>query len=189
MLNWNMFEDRRNEVIQEDDQAPTCSLPTDNQTPVRSLQSTGEEDMEVSCSSSAPFSEQGEELPGTSSSSSDATSTSASLALTVVPVSKSGHVWKSLIGEFDIRSVWIPSDCEQRAFTLHRIGDPLCLTFSSQDEDSGLELRPVDETFTVECSLNRIPLEDLDWLQKRRVVQLCHQAKEESVKACMIIDY
>ncbi|KAM3871435.1 E3 ubiquitin-protein ligase SHPRH [Diretmus argenteus] len=180
-LNWNMLEDRRKEAIQEDDQTPTCSLlpDPDDPTPVRSLRRTSEDDMEASCTGSVRFADRGDELPGTSS---DATSSSASLELTVVPASNLGHIWKSLIGEFSVQPAWLPADCVQRPFTLHRVCDQLCLSYTSHDESSGLQLKPAEDTCTAECSLSTILLEDLDWLQKRRVVQLCHQAKDESVK-------
>ncbi|CAK6966018.1 E3 ubiquitin-protein ligase SHPRH [Scomber scombrus] len=168
-LNWNMLDDRKTETIQEnDDQTPTCSvLPID---PAPSSFS------EAACTRSVQFAE---ELPGTSS---DCTSASTSLALSVLPTSKLSHIWKALIGEFSVRPAWLPSDCEQRAFTLHRMGDQLCVSYSSCDESLGLQWKPDEDTCTVECSLTRIPLEDLDWLQKRRVVQLCHQEKEESLR-------
>lgn len=168
-MNWNMLDDRKNEVIQgEDGQTPTCSsIPA------------AEDITETSCTRSVTFAE---ELPATSSESSAA---SASLALTVEPSSKLGHIWRALIGEFSIRPSWLPSDCEQRGFALHRIGDQLCLSYNSCDDSSGLQWKPDVDTCTAEYSLSRIPLDDLDWLQKRRVVQLCHQAEEESIKVLM----
>lgn len=175
-LNWNMLDDRKNEVIQEDDQIPTCSILPVDPPPSSSFISTTEDVVEAACSSSVRFTE---ELPGTSSES---TSASASLALTVVPALKLGHIWKALIGEFSVRPAWIPSDCELRAFVLHRTGDQLCLSYSSCDESSGLQWRPDEDTCTAECSLSVISLEDLDWMQKRRVVQLCHQERDGSVK-------
>ncbi|KAM4625102.1 E3 ubiquitin-protein ligase SHPRH isoform 2-T2 [Polymixia lowei] len=180
-LNWNMLEDRRKDVIQEDDQTPTCSLLPEDPTTIHSLLSTGKDYSEASCSSSSlvPFAEQGEELPGTSA---DPASTTASLALTVLPVSRLGPIWKALIGEFSVRPAWVPPDCEQRALTFHRISEQLCLSYTSCDESSELQSKPAEDTCTVDCSLSRIPLDDLDWLQKRRVVQLCHQEAKESVK-------
>lgn len=175
-LNWNMLEDRKSETIQEDDQIPTGSDLLVDPTPSSSFFSPTEDVAEASCTSSVQFTE---ELPGTSS---DGTSASASLALTVEPALKQGHIWKALIGEFSVWPAWIPSDCEHRAFILHRVGDQLCLSYSSCDESAGLQWRPDEDTCTAECSLSVIPLEDLDWMQKRRVVQLCHQAKEGSVK-------
>lgn len=178
-LNWNMLDDRKTELIQEDDdQTPTCSVLPIDPAPSSSFLSASE-DVSEACTRSVQFAE---ELPGTSS---DCTSASASLALSVLPTSKLSHIWKALIGEFSVRPAWLPSDCEQRAFTLHRMGDQLCVSYSSCDESSGLQWKPDEDTCTVECSLTRIPLEDLDWLQKRRVVQLCHQEKEESLRVGM----
>ncbi|KAK2826564.1 hypothetical protein Q5P01_020778 [Channa striata] len=171
-LDWNMLDDRKNE---DDDQTPSCSLLTDS-TPGSSFFSPSEDVTDTSCTRSVTFTE---DLPGPSS---EGTAALASLALTVVPPSKLGNVWKALVGEFSIRPVWLPSDCEQKAFTLYRTGDQLCLSYSSCEDSLGLQWTPDGDTCTVECSLSRIPLDDLDWLQKRRVVQLCHQAKEESVK-------
>lgn len=176
-LNWNMLEDRRTEVIQvDDDQTPTCSVLPIDPAPSSSFFSISDDISGAACTRSVHFAE---ELPGTSS---DCTSASASLALTVLPVSKLSHIWKALIGEFSVRPAWLPSDCEQRAFTLHRMGDQLCLSYNSCDESSGLQWRSDEDTCTAEYILSRIPLEDLDWLQKRRVVQLCHQEKQESVR-------
>ncbi|XP_054470083.1 E3 ubiquitin-protein ligase SHPRH [Anoplopoma fimbria] len=175
-LNWNMLDDRKNEEIREDDQTPTCSVLPVNPPSGSSFPSTSEDVVEAACSSSVRFTE---ELPSTSS---DSTSTSASLALTVEPVLKLGHIWKALIGEFSVRPARTPSDCEQRAFVLHRTLERLCLSYSSCDESSGVQWRPDEDTCTAECSLRVISLEDLDWMQKRRVVQLCHQTTEGSVK-------
>ncbi|KAM9842728.1 E3 ubiquitin-protein ligase SHPRH [Aulostomus maculatus] len=176
-LNWNMLEDRRNETIEEnDDQTPTCSVLNNDPSPSSSFPSASENIIATTSVSSVSFAV---ELPGTSS---DLTSVSAFLALTVVPASKLGHIWRVLIGEFSVRPAWLPLDCEQRAFTLHWMGDQLCLSYNSCDENAGVQWRPDEDSCTAECSLSRIPLEDIDWLQKRRVVQLCHQEKEESLK-------
>lgn len=176
-LNWNMLDDRKTEVIQEDDdQTPTCSLLPVDPAPSSSFLLTTEDVTAAACTQSVQFTE---ELPCTSS---EGTAASASLALTIVPASKLSHIWKALIGEFSVRPAWLPCDCEQKAFTLHRMGDQLCLSYSSCDESSGLQWRPDEDTCTAECSFSRIPLEELDWLQKRRVIQFCHQPKEESIK-------
>lgn len=175
-LNWNMVEDRKNEAIQEDDQIPSCSVIPVDPTRSSSFLSSSGDVAEAACTSSILLTE---ELPGTSS---DGTSSSASLALAVEPALKMGHIWKALIGEFSIWPSWIPADCEQRAFILHRMGDHLCLSYCTCDESAGLQWRPDEDTCTVECNLSVIPLEDLDWMQKRRVVQLCHQEKEGSIK-------
>lgn len=174
-LNWNMLEDRKNEEVQEDEEIPTCSILSADPAPSSNLLSPPEGATEAACTP-VLFTE---ELPNTSS---DITAASTSLALTVFPLLKLSHIWKALIGEFSVRPAWLPSDCDQRAFTFHRMGEQLCISYSSCDESSGVQCSPDEDTCTAECSLRRIPLEDLDWLQKRRVVQLCHQAKDDSVK-------
>ncbi|XP_072221237.1 E3 ubiquitin-protein ligase SHPRH [Leuresthes tenuis] len=175
-LEWNMLEDRKKEVIQEDDQTPSCSILSVDPSPSSTFLSAAEDATEAPYTHSVQSSE---ELPGTSS---DVTFASASLTLTVLPSFKLGHIWKALVGEFSLRPSWLPSDSEQRVFTLHRMGEQLCLSYSSCDDSSGLQWRPDEDSCTTECSLRRIPLEDLDWLQKRRVVQLLHQTQEQTVK-------
>uniref|UniRef100_A0A8D3AT54 SNF2 histone linker PHD RING helicase n=1 Tax=Scophthalmus maximus TaxID=52904 RepID=A0A8D3AT54_SCOMX len=185
-LNWNMLDDCKSEVLPEDDddQTPNCSsLPCDP-TPSGFFDSATVDATDASCTRSVRFAE---ELPSTSSEAAAAAAAasaaaSASLALTVVPASKLGHIWKALIGEFSVRPAWLPCDCEQKGFMLHRMGDQLCLSYSSCDERSGPQWKPDEDTCTAECSLSQILLEDLDWLQKRSVMQLCHQAEEESIK-------
>ncbi|KAF1374576.1 hypothetical protein PFLUV_G00230520 [Perca fluviatilis] len=176
-LNWNMLDDRKNEEIQVDEQKPTCSILPVDPPPSNSFLPAAEDVPEAACSSSSVCFP--EELPGTSS---DSSSASASLALSVVPALKLGHSWKALIGEFSVHPAWIPSDCELRALVLHRMGEQLCLSYSGYDESSGLQWRAEEDACTAECSLSGIPLEDLDWMQKRKVVQICHQAKESSVE-------
>lgn len=166
-LNWNMLDNRK-----EDDEIPTCSILSVSPLPHSSFLSAAE----AACHTSVQFPE---ELP---SASSDGASASASLDITVMPALKMSHIWTALIGEFSIQPASIPSDCEQRAFVLHRIGVELCLSYCSCDEEVGLEGKSDEDSCTVECNFNVVPLEDLDWMQKRRVVQLCHQAKEGAVR-------
>lgn len=173
-LNWNMLDDRKTEAIHEDDQIPTCSIFSISPSLTNSsfLSAT-----EAASNTSVQFPE---ELPCTST---DGAPSPASLDLTVMPALKLGHIWKALIGEFCIQPAWIPSDCEQRAFVLHRMGAQLYLSYCScEDEDVGLQGKSDEESCTVECNFNIVPLEDLDWMQKKRVVQLCHQAKEGTLR-------
>lgn len=173
-LNWNMLEDRKAEALQDEDPVLRHSVLPDNPCPGSSFFTTASVDAPCSLVHLA------EELPGTSS---DGTAASATLALTVEPVSKLAHVWKALIGEFNIRLAWTPTDCHHRAFVLHRVGSQLRASYSRCDDGPGLQWRPdEDSTCTAVCSLTAVPLEDLDWMQKRRVVQLFHQEKEGSVK-------
>lgn len=173
-LNWNMLEDRKAEAVQDEDPVPTRSvLPND---PCAGSSFSATTSVDAPCSSV----HLAEELPGTSS---DSAAASATLALTVEPASKLANLWKALIGEFSVRLAWTPTDCQHRAFVLHRVGSQLRASYSSCDDGSASEWRPgEDGTCTAVCSLTAVPLEDLDWMQKRRVVQLCHQEKEGSVK-------
>lgn len=169
-LNWNMLDDRKTEATQEDDQIPTCSNISLSPPDSAFLFAT-----EAATSVQFP-----DVLPCTSS---DGAPAPASLDLTVVPALKLGHIWKALIGEFSIQPAWIPSDCEQRAFVLHRMGAQLYLSYWSCGGDNvGLEGKSDENSCTVECSFSIVLLEDLDWMQKRRVVQLCHQANDGAVR-------
>lgn len=174
-LDWNMLEDRVNDVILEGDQMPTCSHLSVDPTPSSTFLPASEDIADADFTQCVQFSE---ELPGTSS---EITSISASLALTVLPAVKLNHIWKALIGEFSVRPAWLRADQDERAFMLRRVGDQLCLTYSSCDESSAVQWNPEDTCIT-ECNLSRIPLEELDWLQKRRVVQLCYQAEDEFLR-------
>uniref|UniRef100_A0A674BZ72 SNF2 histone linker PHD RING helicase n=1 Tax=Salmo trutta TaxID=8032 RepID=A0A674BZ72_SALTR len=179
-LNWNMHEDRRIETLlqEEEDQIPTSSfLSTGHHIPTASLLFTGDK---ISTSSLLSTTHQ---IPTDTSST--------FLSLTVLPLYDLAHIWKSLIGEFSLRPppLWVnPPGCDQRAFTLRRTGDQLCLSLTSSSEEGststgGLETRPLDRTCPVECFLaGGIVLEELDWLQKRRAVQLCHQPGEDEIK-------
>lgn len=171
-LNWNMLEDRKADAVQDEDLIPMCSILPDDPCAESSFFATRSLDAPCSLVHLA------EELPG---SSSDGGAASTTLALTVEPVSKLAHVWKALIGEFSVRLAWTPAD--HRAFVLYRVGRQLRASYSSCDDAAGPHWRPDEEsTCTAVCSLSAVPLEDLDWMQKRRVVQLCHQEKEGSIK-------
>lgn len=175
-LNWNMLEDCKAEGVPEEDPIPTCSLLPDDTCAGSSFFAAASASADAA-RSSVHFAE---ELPGTSS---DAAAASATLALTVEPASKLAHVWKALIGEFSVRLARTPTNCQQRAFVLHRVGAQLCASYGSCDDGAGAQWKPdEDSTCTAVCSLSAVPLEDLDWMQKRRVVQLCHQEEEGSVK-------
>ncbi|XP_053701712.1 E3 ubiquitin-protein ligase SHPRH [Synchiropus splendidus] len=169
-LNWNMLDDRKNETVHEvDDLSATCSYLHHE----ASSSSSTQDSTSTSCVQLA------ETLP---SMSSETGSVSVSLALTVMPVTKLSHIWKALIGEFCVRPAWLPTNCERRTFTLHKIGDQLCVSYSSNEESVGLLSSSNQETCTAECSLTQISLEDIDWLQKRRVVQLCFLQKDVDLK-------
>ena len=176
-----MHEDRRNEAFQEDEQSQVSSL----------LTAGGQDYAQVGCSSSALYLDPGSKLgpgpePGPEEelpcSSSDTTS-SASLSLSVIPASELGRTWTSLMGEFSLRNLGSMPGLEHQAFMLHRVCDQLCLCLSCREgEGAGPETRPHDAVCAVECTLHGVSLEDLNWLQKRRAVQLCHQPGDDSIK-------
>ena len=178
-LNWNMLEDRQREceVLQTDDPMPSCSATP---APLCSLLTPG---------GSAPERGEGEEeLPVTSSDAAVALWL-ASLSLSVLPTSMLAPVWKSLIGEFSLTPATVPDpEREHAAFTLRRTGQRLILCYSSQEESSGEQGKAPEEeqkeevVCTQEHRLGSVQLEDLEWLQKRGVVQLSHQTKGEAIK-------
>lgn len=170
-LEWNMLEDRRNEVILLEDENSTDTI---EQTQSSSLLHATNN---TASSSTVHITE---ELPCTST---HITSTAPSPSVTVVPVSQLGPIWKALIGEFTVQPSWLPSDFEQRMFSIQRKDKQICLSYSRSEESSGPHMGPFEEdTYRAECSLSRISLVDLDWLLQRRVVQLCHQAKRDSFR-------
>ncbi|XP_057715689.1 E3 ubiquitin-protein ligase SHPRH isoform X2 [Corythoichthys intestinalis] len=153
-LNWNMLEDRKNEDIQV---MPSSTLPVH---------------LSLGISLDVLPPPPPIELPGTSTSC-----PSTSMTLAVLPATQLDLIWKALIGEFYIRPARLPSEHRQSAFTLRKLADRLCISFGNTEEPD-----PDDDNCAVECSFAVILLEDLDWLQKRRVVQLCHQQEEHSFK-------
>ncbi|XP_051942712.1 E3 ubiquitin-protein ligase SHPRH isoform X1 [Hippocampus zosterae] len=152
-LNWNMLEDRRNE--ENILVIPSCSSLPANPSSGVSLNALPLEDLPGTLSDSAP----------------------TSLALTVLPVAQLSNIWKALIGEFHVQPARLPSDSRHGAFVIRKMVDRLCVSFGSTEEPD-----PDGDTCAAECSLAFVLLEDLDWLQKRSVLQLCHQKEEDSFK-------
>ncbi|KAL4624011.1 E3 ubiquitin-protein ligase SHPRH [Arapaima gigas] len=179
-LDWNMHEDRRNEPIVIED----LDDDDDDARPLRLLlaphSTSGGEDVEVKCSSPTARSGLGEEP---SCSTQDR---APCLRVNVVPVSDLGLVWKALIGEFTLRPKEIQDGLqwESMRFVLQRSGDQLAVILLGDGPNGGQgdHERPVDYSCPVECSLSWLVMEDLEWLQKRRVVQLCHKEDELSIK-------
>lgn len=66
------------------------------------------------------------------------------------------------------------------SFCLQQTGDVLIMSLNNEE----LESDPVCPV-PVECSFGGILLEDLDWLQKRKDIKLCHASGDESVKVCI----
>lgn len=71
------------------------------------------------------------------------------------------------------------------SFCLQQTGDVLIMSLNNEE----LEVEPGRSDpvcpVPVECSLGGKLLEDLDWLQKRKDIKLCHASGDESVKVCI----
>ncbi|XP_023807769.1 E3 ubiquitin-protein ligase SHPRH isoform X3 [Oryzias latipes] len=165
-LDWDMLEDRRKEV--EEEQTPSCSRPFGDPRASSSFPSG----VEAFC---APPLRVSDQRPGPSA---DSGPCSASLALSVLPAPRLAHVWKALLGEFRVRPARPPPDWEQTAFTLRRTGGQLCLSYSTEEQPWS----PGGDSCPSEAGLSGISLEELDWLQRRRAVQLLHQADAPAFK-------
>ncbi|KAG9336207.1 hypothetical protein JZ751_002554 [Albula glossodonta] len=175
-LNWNMHEDRRNEgviIIEGNDEQTSTPGPS-----LASMATTSKEAAEAGCSSSFPAKELREEAPC------PASEPAATLTLTVLPTSDLDLVWKALIGEFSIHSRHFPLDVGSRRFTLQRTGDDLSVSLTNEGQAGGTEEQGpgVEHLIPVECSLSKSVLEDLEWLQRRRLIQLCHKHDEVYIK-------
>ncbi|KAJ8291165.1 hypothetical protein GJAV_G00022160 [Gymnothorax javanicus] len=177
-LNWNMHEDRRNEdsYIQDDDLQIWLPRPALAPPAV-------EETVEACCSTSASCTEVYEEAPCTSSEA------ARTHSLTVLPASDLGLEWTALIGQFSLLPGQSPPDIGSKSFTLQRNSDGLSIRLLGEEKaGSSEQTGTADELFfSVECSLVGGMLEDLEWLQKRRFVQLCHNQADVNVKVSVYI--
>lgn len=215
-LNWNMHEDRRNEVdsevsTQSSDVVTGNCLPLSGVEPSCSksvladiyvVEERDEADIVISedglvnscCFTSV-------ETPGPSSSytsqmkpsretdSSTKFVINDSIVLTLITFSDLNETWYSQIGEFNLHAQ-SPLLLEDRQhLTLQRTGGRLCLCASGfqEDGDFNVEVQSPEQTCLVKGSLGRLELEELDWLQKRRIIQLCVEPGEEYVKVCVKI--
>lgn len=156
-LNWNMHEHRRTEGDFEDIEIfaqPSVSYQPD---PVHDVSNA----QVLSPASLLPV-EKGEGGCSMQDSSPDTTE------LNVSSMSALGPGWRALIGEFELNPK-VPVELAKVSFSLQQTGDLLSLNLAST-------------SCPVECSFGGLSLEDLDWLQKRKVIQLCHLSGEGCVK-------
>ncbi|XP_039603460.1 E3 ubiquitin-protein ligase SHPRH [Polypterus senegalus] len=104
--------------------------------------------------------------------------------LTVDPFCVSDKTWKALIGEFNMipgpASLFV-EDIQDRGFLLKGTNEQLSVCLLDDDNNaSSKEHESIPQTIcTVECSLGSTMLEDLMWLQKKKIIQLC-QLKSEN---------
>nr|XP_055027595.1 E3 ubiquitin-protein ligase SHPRH isoform X2 [Misgurnus anguillicaudatus] len=170
-LNWNMHEDRRDEgdfeVVQE-------TFPTTSD-----VQETFPTTSDSCHSPSVEISlhEKGEGGPseeGPSCSIQD--SVPDSTELSVMPLSALDQTWNALIGEFNLYPK-IPIELGDYIISLRQKGDRLGLNVNCPGVEGGSG-GPVP----VDCSFGGLLLEDLDWLQKRKIINVCHTSGDRSVK-------
>ncbi|CAM4646215.1 E3 ubiquitin-protein ligase SHPRH isoform X1 [Lepidochelys kempii] len=188
-LCWNMHEDRRNEVIILDD-----NIDEDHPVPGPSTSSVsfvidddsideGLSYKENGGSKSVGFStDEGED------SCSILTSISVQLNIVVSPY-HSDNSWKALLGEFVLQLLLekiLIEKIHKRSFTLMRAdsGDQLqiCVHARSGEEGGDEEkesLGDYEEGILVESSLSSETLEDLRWLQKKKVIGLYQRPRED----------
>ncbi|XP_051502358.1 E3 ubiquitin-protein ligase SHPRH isoform X3 [Myxocyprinus asiaticus] len=171
-LDWNMLEDRRTEGDLEDIQE-SFPAPSDSCLVGPVLESSlGEGDQFFISSAEGPS----EQEP----SSSTQNSVLDTIELNVMPLSALDQEWNVLIGEFTLYAK-IPIELGDDVLCLQQTGDRLSLSLNCNelgDKISGDPLSPVP----VDCSFGGLLLEDLDWLQKRKIIKLHHMAGDGSLK-------
>lgn len=209
-LNWNMHEDRRNELeslpTQSSDVTADC-IPVPSEEPSCSktfLSIVEEPELVLSKEGLVSLSyipSASEETPdpcinytpqielGSEPSSSANSATSDSVVLPLIAVSDLDETWRVLIGEFNLRAQFPLVVDNSQQWTLQRTGGRLCLCASGTQEvgDCNMEVPSLECISPVGGSFGRVQLEELDWLQKRRIIELSVQLEENYVKVCVII--
>ncbi|XP_031436038.1 E3 ubiquitin-protein ligase SHPRH isoform X2 [Clupea harengus] len=204
-LNWNMHEDRRNELeslpTQSSDVTADC-IPVPSEEPSCSktfLSIVEEPELVLSKEGLVSLSyipSASEETPdpcinytpqielGSEPSSSANSATSDSVVLPLIAVSDLDETWRVLIGEFNLRAQFPLVVDNSQQWTLQRTGGRLCLCASGTQEvgDCNMEVPSLECISPVGGSFGRVQLEELDWLQKRRIIELSVQLEENYVK-------
>uniref|UniRef100_A0A8C3HTU0 E3 ubiquitin-protein ligase SHPRH n=1 Tax=Chrysemys picta bellii TaxID=8478 RepID=A0A8C3HTU0_CHRPI len=188
-LCWNMHEDRRNEVILLDD-----NMDEDHPVPGPSTSSVSFVIDDDSIDEGLAYREnRGSKSVGFSTddgedSCSILTSISVQLNIVVLPY-HSDNSWKALLGEFVLQlfpQKILIEKIHKRSFTLMRTdsGDQLQICLHARSGEEGGEeekesLGDYEEGILVESSLNSEMLEDLRWLQKKKVIGLYQRPRED----------
>ncbi|TRY83450.1 hypothetical protein DNTS_016202 [Danionella cerebrum] len=171
-LEWNMHEDRKNEGGCEDIQDLIPAL-SDSSQGVQVLQ------RDEQCFILSKGTEEGPSVEHPSTSTRD--SLPDTVELNVMPVSVLDQGWNALIGEFRLYPK-TPAVVGNESLCLKQRGETLSMTVRTLEmEVEGSQndaLCPV----LVDSSFGGILLEDLDWLQKRKVIKLYHASGAESIK-------
>nr|XP_032650469.1 E3 ubiquitin-protein ligase SHPRH isoform X2 [Chelonoidis abingdonii] len=188
-LCWNMHEDRRNEVILLDD-----NMDEDHPVPGPSTSSVSFVVDDDSIDEGLAYREnRGSKSVGFSTddgedSCSILTSISVQLNIVVSPY-HSDNFWKALLGEFVLQLLpqkILIEKIHKRSFTLMRAdsGDQLQICVHARSGEEGGEeekesFGDYEEGILVESSLNSEILEDLRWLQKKKVIGLYQRPRED----------
>ncbi len=175
-VDWNMLEDRRNEGDCEDI-LESIPAPSDSCHLGPVLESNQEESKQGFTSSAGTEEGPSEERPSCSTQD----SLPDTIELNVMPISALEQGWNVLIGEFNLCPK-IPSMLGDNSFCLQQTGDTLSMSLKNEELEVETGRSGPVCPVPVECSFGGILLEDLDWLQKRKVIKLCHASGDESVK-------
>ncbi|XP_071289327.1 E3 ubiquitin-protein ligase SHPRH isoform X1 [Agelaius tricolor] len=188
-LCWNMHEDRRNEMVALDDEVTNedhIPVPSTSASFIVINDDSTDEDLaqkEGSGSKSVKFLTVNDE----EDSYSILTPVSVQLNIIVLPY-RADRSWKALLGEFALH---LPSEqiladeFHDRSFTLMR-GDSddelqVCVHERSEDEHSNETkeyLGAYEQRILVEATLSGEILEDLRWLQKKKIIGLYQRPGE-----------
>ncbi|XP_066229138.1 E3 ubiquitin-protein ligase SHPRH isoform X1 [Saccopteryx leptura] len=185
-LRWNMHEDRRDEVL-TDDEHPSSGSDTSSAICVI-LEDCGKEEVAprgrrryagaVSNSESVDKEETGDSL----------SRSSVKLNVVISPC-HFDHSWKAFLGEFTLQLLpeqSLVEDCSERSFTLmsSESSNQFLVYFHSECTDVDKQKKGLSEPISVcvkgilvESSFSGELLEDLGWLQKKRKIKL-HQKPE-----------
>lgn len=173
-VDWNMHEDRRNGDCED----VLESIPAlSDSCHIGPLLERNQEESNQGSSSAGAEEGPSEECPSCSTQD----SLPDTIDLNVMPISALEQGWNALIGEFSLCPK-IPVMLGDNSFCLQQTGVTLSMSLNSEELE--IETGRSDPVcpVPVECSFGGILLEDLDWLQKRKVIQLCHASGDESVK-------
>ncbi|XP_063040312.1 E3 ubiquitin-protein ligase SHPRH isoform X2 [Engraulis encrasicolus] len=204
-LNWNMHEDRRNEVdlelLTENSELIADCIPVATDEPSCSKSCLSLPDSPRADKSCVGFSDisvahkdtsnigiyrPGNELCFEQGSPSRSTLSDSVVLNLATSTPELDGVWCALIGEFNLR-VHFPPELENiQEWAIQRTdGGRMCLCVSGAGDAGDGDVEEAESLeckYPVEGSLGRVELEEFDWLQKRKIIQLSLRLEEEYVK-------
>lgn len=81
----------------------------------------------------------------------------------------------------------IPIELGDDIFCFRQTGDKLSLNVNCNEPDDERGSSGPVSPVPVDCSFGGLLLEELDWLQKRKNIQLCHTSEDGSLKVKIVI--